>query len=247
MYPFNQRQFSRRLFVDIAIAPRADTERGNPTLNTPIQGVQESTSGSGSTASNDSSIGETSRSTQQRLSIGNGAPHANPTHMVQTHDKKILCKNSADKSPAEEISRGSSTHPPVPRIVSEEDQLQALPIRRLRFYKGKGDKGDFCTYTVTSSTPPAYPPIMEDGEPNQPAALFIHIHPSTLDVHIWMWTSSQNWVPVSDGAVHPTMPYRCLYVKKMNGSVEVNWVLRDTVRTYQQRALRGSRMQELGL
>ena len=188
------------------------------------------------TASNDSSFGETLTNAQQGLntSVGYGTPHAELMHTEQTHSK-ILAKDIPDKkSPTEKIpiEQGSRTYPPVSRFMLEEDQLQAPPIRRLCFYKGKGDKGDFCTYTVTSSTPPTCPPIMEDGEPSQPAALFIHIHPGSLDVHIWMWTSSQNWV---------------LYVRKMNGSVEVNWVLRDTLRTYQQRALRGSRMQELGL
>ena len=183
----------------------------------------------GSTAPNDSSNGETPRSTQQRrnASAAYDTLHAE-SRTVQTRDEVLAQKTPDKKSSTEEalIERGSGPYPPASRFVSEEDQLQAPPIRRLRFYKGKGDKGDFCTYTVTSFTPPAYPPIMEDGEPRQPAALFIHICPGSLDVHVWMWTSSQNWVPVSVGAVHPTMPYRCLYIKKGDGSVEVNWVLK---------------------
>lgn len=121
------------------------------------------------------------------------------------------------------------------------------PTRRIVFYKEKDDKGDFCIFTLTCQTPPDFPTTTTttDIGTREIADLFVHVKPDTTDVLMWMRDMHRTWIPVQEGAIHPTMPYRCLYVKRVNGSVDVNWVLQETVRTYQQRALRDSRLREV--
>ena len=122
------------------------------------------------------------------------------------------------------------------------------PVARIMSYKGRGDQGDFCVFTLHSSLAYDFPPPMVDIK-TKTADLFAHIHPETGDTVMWMRDMRDVWVSVEEGATHPTMSHRCLHIKKPDGSADAvpNWVLRDTIRKYKQQALRDSRLREVSV
>lgn len=132
-------------------------------------------------------------------------------------------------------------------IGSSDEGVPILePEGKIMSYKGPGDQGDFCIFTLCSDVTYDSPPPMADVR-TKTADLFVHVHLDTGDTAMWMKDVHDAWVSVEEGTTHPTMSHRCLHIKKPDGSGDAapNWVLRDTIRKYKQQALRDLRLREV--
>ena len=242
MYPFNERQFSRRLWSTSEICLYEDgIQEDTVTASTAILPPTTSTDNH---APRTSTSAQNTASHDRRLASGYGFP-------ITDNLPVAPCIPLTSKSVGTKRSRTLDSVSSEPVLTSDEDvpaSPDPEPVARIISYKGRGDQGDFCVFTLYSSLTHDFPPPMADIR-IKTADLFAQIHPETGEMVMWMRNARDVWAPIEEGAPHPTMSHRCLHVKKSDGSGDPipNWVLRDTIRKYKQQALRDSRLREVSI
>ena len=153
-------------------------------------------------------------------------------------DSETDTQNSSPASPdSEPDSNSSSNQDSDP----ESDIIQSLAIvKKVQWMK---NHDPFVIYKKTSKAFILVPPEFSDL---RPGALFVRLDPDTLDIaQTWVWTQERVWRHGQDGDVHPILSQHRLSLRRIDGKLTVNWVLKSSYQAYKQRARKAQMLSQV--
>ena len=156
------------------------------------------------------------------------APTLDSEEESETDTQRSL-SGSPDSDPDSALS---STRDSDSDSDSDSDITQSFAtVKKVQWMK---NHEPFVSYKKTSKTSILVPPEFDDLKPGD---LFVRLDPDTLDtIQTWVWAQERVWRDGQDGDVHPFLLQHRLSLRRIDGKLTANWILKSSHQAYKQRA-----------